>query len=172
MADLITNTTAEGPVLAIVHVDESGASPVRTVLAHATKSDASLTVEEENEDFNPGAYRRTERIATNNTADFELSTAIATDTSALELLGVVDSDGKMTFDTSDRKLGSDTYIEIHYFSDEPDYSTVTLPADATLTHRLGDVEVRNPEFDLSATPPLVSLVMWVEGGIWPNYSEA
>ncbi|MFC6766016.1 hypothetical protein [Natrinema soli] len=172
MAELISSAEVEGPVLAIVHVDESGTTPVRTVLAHATKEDATLTIEEENEDFNPGAYRRTNRIATNNSVDFELATAMATDTSALELLGIQDSNGRMSFDTSDRALGPDAYIEVHYFSDEPDYTTVTLPADAELTHRLGDVEVRNPEVDMSATPPTVSLVMWVEGGVWPNYSEA
>lgn len=172
MADLITQTKVDGSVAAVVHVDDSGTEPVRTVLFHATKDDLSLPVDESSEDFDIAAQRRTERIATNNTVDFEVSTAIATDASALELLGIVDSNGKMTFDTSDRELGADIYIEVHYFGDEPDYSTVALPGDAELTHRLGDVEVHSPEFDPSATPPMVSLTMWVEGGVWPNYSEA
>ena len=46
MADLITQTKVDGPVVGVVHVDDSGTEPVRTVLFHATKGDLSLTVDE------------------------------------------------------------------------------------------------------------------------------
>lgn len=172
MADLISEAQVEGPILALVHVDESSTEPTRTVLLHATRDDATLTVEEENEDFNPAAMRRTNRVATNNTVDFEIGTGVTTEGQALELLGIQDTDGQVTFDNSARQLGEDVYIEVHFFGDEPDYSSIALPADSELTYRFGDVEVRNPEVDASATPPVVSMTMWIEGDLYLNYTES
>lgn len=172
MADLTNETEVEGSLVAIIHVDESTTEPTRTVLALTTKDDLSIPIEEENEDFNLGIKRRNKRIRTSNTIDIEVTTAMATDLSALEQLGIVDSDGKILFDSEGRQLGTDQYLEVAYFADEPDFSSVTLPADAELTHRGADVEIANPEVDPSATPPTVSLVAWVHGDFWLNYSEA
>lgn len=174
MADLTTNVEVEGAVAAFVHVDESGTDPVRTVCALTSKEDLSIPIDEDSEDFNPAAERRTRRIRTNNTIDIELSTAMASDLSALSLLGVVDSDGKVTFDSSDRKIleSNDEYLEIAYFGDEPDYSTVDMVADSELLHRFVDVEIVSPEVDASASPPTVSLTGWVEGAYYVDYSPA
>lgn len=171
MVDLTTETEVEGAILAFVHVDESGTDPVRTVCALTTKEDLTITIEEDNEDFNPAYQRRTRRIRTNNTIDIELSTALAPDLSALSLLGIADSDGKVTFDSSDRKLlAPDEFVEIGYFSDEPDFATIDMVADSELLHRFSDVEIANPEVDPSASPPTVSLVGWVEGDFWIDYA--
>lgn len=172
MADITTNVEVEGAVAAFVHVDESGASPVRTVLMLTTKEDLTVTVDEDSEDFNPAAERRTRRIRTNNTIDIELSTAIASDLSALSLIGITDSNGQVTFNSSDRKIlaSNSEYIEIAYFGDEPDYATVDMVADSELLHRFEDVEIVSPEVDPSSSPPMVSLTGWVEGGFWIDYN--
>lgn len=174
MADITTNIEVEGAVAAFVHVDESGTDPVRTVCALTSKEDLTITLDEDNEDFNPAAERRTRRIRTNNTIDLEVSTAIASDLEALSLLGLVDSDGQVTFDSSDRKVlaENDEYLEIGYFGDEPDYSTVDMVADSELLHRFEDVEFVSPEVDPSASPPMVSLTAWVEGAFYVDYNPA
>lgn len=174
MADVTQNVEVEGAIAAFLHVDESGTEPVRTVCALTSKEDLTVTVEEDNEDFIPAAERRTRRIRTNNTIDIELSTAIAPDLSALSLLGIADADGQVTFDSSSRKILSadDAYIEIAYFGDEPDYSTVDMVADSELLHRFADVEIVSPEVDASASPPMVTLTGWVEGGFWLDYNPA
>lgn len=172
MADITNQTEVEGSMVAIVHTDESGTDPVRTVLALTTKDDLSIPIEEENEDFNPSAIRRTKRIRTSNTIDVEVATAFAPDLEALSLVGIADSDGKVTFDSSVRRLGEDIYLEVAYFADEPDFSAVDIVADAELVHRAADVEIANPEVDPSATPPTCSFVAWVEGDFWLSYSGA
>ena len=170
MADITNEVEVEASMVAIVHVDDSGTDPVRTVLGLTTKDDLSIPIEEENEDFNPSTERRTRRIRTTNTIDIEVSTAMAPDLEALELVGIADSNGKITFDSSDRDLGPDVYIEVAYFADEPDFSAVAIPADTELTPRAGDVEIANPEVDPSASPAMMSFTAWVEGDFWVSYS--
>ena len=172
MADLTNEVEVEASMVAIVHVDDSGTDPVRTVLALTTKDDLSIPIEEENEDFTPSPERRTRRIRTSNTIGIEVSTAMAPDLEALELMGIADSNGKITFDSSARELGADMYIEVAYFADEPDFSTVSIPGETELTHRAGDVEIANPEVDPSATPAMASFTAWVEGDFWISYSTA
>lgn len=174
MADLTNEVEVEGSVLAFVHVDDSGTDPVRTICALVSKEDITVTVDEDNEDFNPAVQRRTRRIRTNNTVDIELSSAVAPDLEALSLLGLVDSDGAMTFDATDRKIlaSDDEYIEIGYFNDEPDFSTVDMVADSELLNRFEDVEFASPELDASASPPMVSMTGWVEGAYYVDYSPA
>lgn len=174
MADVTNNIEVEGAIAAFVHVNDSDTEPVRTVLALTSKEDLTVTVDESSEDFNPAAERRTRRIRTNNTIDLELSTAVASDLEALSLLGLTDTDGQVTFDSSDRKIlaSDDEYVEIAYFGDEPDYSAVDIEADSELLHRFEDVEIVSPEVDASASPPMVSLTAWVEGAFYVDYSSA
>ncbi|WP_323192418.1 hypothetical protein [Halostella sp. PRR32] len=151
----------EGSIVHVIHVDDSGTDPVRTVLALATKDDISVTIDEDNEDFNAAAERRTRRYRTNGTADLEVASAIDVDMEAMKLAGLVDSNGDVTFDTTDRRIEApDEYVEIAYFRDEAqDY------ANAELVHRFHDVEATSPEVDPSATPPLLSWTWWVESTI-------
>jgi hypothetical protein len=151
----------EGSIVHVIHIDDSGTEPVRTVLALATKDDISLSIDEDNEDFNPAAERRTRRYRTNGTAELEVASAIDIDMEAMELVGLVDSNGDITFDTFDRRLEApDEYIELAYFTDEgQDYTN------AELIHRFHDVEATSPEVDPSATPPLLSWTWWVESTI-------
>lgn len=167
MADVTTDVEVEGSVVAVVHVDNTGTSPVRTVLALASKGDLAVTIEEESADFSPGSDRRTRRYRTNNQITIEVASAMATTLEALELIGIVDSNGEVTFGTADREIDSpDHYIEVAYFSDEPDFATVDMVTDSELLHRFEDLELANPEVDPSETPPLASWVWWVEGSMW------
>ncbi|WP_135827299.1 hypothetical protein [Halorussus halobius] len=175
MAEEITSELeVEGSVVAVLHVDESETESVRTVLGNCTKDDLSISTDESNEDFNPGSKRRTKRYRTNNTIDVEVASAIAPDLAALEKIGIVDSDGKITFDSSDRKTlaSDDEYIEVAYFDYDPDYSAVDVEADSELLHRFEDCELTSPEVDPSSTPPTASWTWWVEGGFWVDYSSA
>lgn len=172
MADITNELEVEGSITAVIHCDESGADPVRTVLGLCTKDDLSVSVDESDDDFNPGSQRRTKRFRTNNTVDVEITSAIAPGLEALEMIGVADSDGKLTFDSSDRKVNGDEYLEIAYFADKPDYSAVDVPTDSELLHRFADCEVTSPEVDPSATPPTVSFTAWVEGDFWINYQPS
>ena len=156
-----TDQEVEGSIVHVIHIDNSGTDPVRTVLALATKDDLSVSVDEDNEDFNPAAERRTRRYRTNGTADLEVASVIDVDMEALELIGLVDSNGNVTFDTTDRRIESpDEYIELAYFTDEgQDY------ANAELIHRFEDLELTSPEIDPSSTPPVTSWTWWIEGAI-------
>lgn len=166
MSATTTNDEVAGSIIHVLHVDESGTDPVRTLLALFTKEDLTLTIEDESEDFNPAAERRTRRIRTNNTADLEGSTPFAVDMSAMDLIGFVDSNGKFTSDPANRRLrpSDNEYIEIAYQTTED-----ASYADAELVHRFEDVEFTSPEIDMSASPPLASFTAWVHGDIWFSY---
>lgn len=172
MADITNELEVEGSIVAVIHTDESGTEPVRTVLGLATKDDLSVEVDEDSEDFNPATRRRTSRIRTNNTIDIEVSSAIAPDLEALELIGLSDADGKVTFDSSARKTNGDELIEIAYFDSEPDFETVDVVADSELLHRAEDCELTSPEIAPSETPPTASWTWWVEGDFWVDYTPA
>jgi len=64
--DLSTETEVEGSIVNVIHVDNSGTDPARTVLALATKEDTSISIDEDDDDFDTGAERRTRRYRTNN----------------------------------------------------------------------------------------------------------
>ena len=167
-SETTTNDEVAAPIVHILHVDESGAEPVRTLLALVTKEDLTLTLEDENEEFNPAAERRTRRIPTNNTADLEMASPFAADLSAMELIGFADSNGKLVTDPDGRKLSpsNDEYLEIAYQESEG-----AAYADAELVHRVEDVQFVSPEIDLSATPPVTSFTAWIEGEIWLAYQS-
>lgn len=167
MSASTTNDEVAGPIIHVLHVDESGTDPVRTLLALFTKEDLTLTIEDESEDFNPAAERRTRRIRTNNTVDLEGSTPFAADMSAMELIGFADTNGKLTFDPASRRLrpSDNEFIELAYQTTEN-----ATYADAELVHRLEDVEFTSPEVDLSASPPLTSFTAWIHGDVWFNYT--
>ena len=162
------DTEVSGELIHVMHVDESGTDPVRTVLALAGKDDLSLSADEDTEDFNPAAERRTRRYRTTNTGDFELSSVMAADMEALELIGLVDaSDGSLTFDNDSRQLkpADNEFIEISYHDTEAE-----AYADAQLVHRLEDVETMSPEVSMSDTPPVTSFTMMVHGAVIFNYT--
>ncbi|WP_049925367.1 hypothetical protein [Halopiger goleimassiliensis] len=174
MAEITNELEVEGSTVSVIHVDESETEPVRTILAHCTKEDLSVTIDEDDEDFNPGSFRRTKRYRTNNTIDIEVTSAIAPDLDALEKIGAVDSDGKVTFSGEDRKIqaADDEFIEIAYFDHKPDYTSVDVEADSELLHRAEDCELTSPEVDPSQTPPTASWTWWVEGDFYIDYSSS
>lgn len=171
MTDVTNTTEVEGSLVSVIHVDESGEDPERTVLALADKENLSTTVDEDDEDFNPGSERTTRRYRTNNTTDLEVQGAISPDLEALELVGIVDAEGKISFDSADRKIleEDDEYIELAYWNHEPDFETVDVVEDSELLSRFADLELTSPEVDPSETPPQVSWTWWVNGGYWLNY---
>lgn len=168
MSARTTNDEVTGSIIHVLHVDESGLDPVRTLLALVTKEDLNLTIEDESEDFNPAAERRTRRIRTNNTVDLEAATPFAADMSAMELIGFVDANGQLATDPETRRLRPEDneYIEIAYQTTEG-----ATYADAELVHRFEDVEFTSPEVDLSASPPITSFTAWVHGNVYLAYDE-
>lgn len=161
--DTSTETELDGSIVNVIHVDDSGTDPVRTVLALATKDDLSITIDEGTESFDPANVRRTRRYRTTNEIDIEVTSAISTDLADLQLIGLVDDSGAINFAKADRDLGSDQYLELAYSTDELDYSTDPGPADFEMVHRASDVEIMAGDIDPSSTPPTVSFTAMVEG---------
>ncbi|OIB56601.1 hypothetical protein [Natrialba sp. SSL1] len=171
--DITSDLEVEGSQVLVFHADESGTDPEYTGLALADKDDLSIPIDEDDEDFNPGATRRTRRYRTNNTVDAEVSSAIATDLSGLEKIGVAveDENGMaITFKTEDRRIGygNDEWVGMAYFKDDvlkrlKAGDEIDLLEDSELCHRLDDLELTSPEIDPSETPPQVSWTWWVEG---------
>lgn len=163
--DPSTETELSGQLVDVIHVDNSGTDPERTVLALATKDDLSVGVDESTEDFDTAIERRTRRNRTSNTIDIEVTQAISTDLAALDTLGVVDTENEGALDFSDaaRDLGTDAYLELGFHADELDYSTDPGPSDYDQLHRADDVETMLDGIDPSAVPPTVSLVFMIEG---------
>ena len=176
MVDLTTDTEVTAKQVAIIHVSETddgsgSVTTTRTVLALASKDDLTATVEDEDTDFTPAAEYSTRRYAVSGTIDLEISTAVSTDLSALELIGIVDSDGKLIKSGPERRIGfeNDEYLEFAYFNFEPDFSSVDIEADSEMLNRFSDVKIQNPEFDPSEAPLTVSMEGWVEGDFWVDY---
>ncbi|PHQ43945.1 hypothetical protein Z052_02050 [Halorubrum sp. C191] len=141
---------------------------MRTVLALATKDDLSVSIDEGTDSFDPANARRTQRYRTNNQIDIEVTQALSTDQSALNLLGIVDDSGALDFSSDARELGSDAYLEIAYSSDELDYSNDPGPSEFELVHRASDVEVLVNDIDPSTTPPTIAFTAMVEGDFIVN----
>ena len=169
MVDEQTNDVeVEGSLAHLIHVDDSGEDPVRTLLALTAREELNLTTDENDESFEPAHERRTRRYRLHNTADLEVGSAIDADLEAFELVGLVDSDGAMTFDTESRRLRpeDDEYIELAYGTAEG-----FAFGDAELVHRFEDVELVNPEVDMGSVPPLVSWTWWIHGAIQFAFNE-
>lgn len=162
----------EGSIVHVIHAQWNDTDSVydRTVLALVERDNLTMTVEESEAEFNPAAERRTRRYRTNNTVNVEISSAVAADLEAMELIGLVDANGDLDFATSSRRLdpmeGDGEFIEIAYF----DAEGLTF-ADAELVHRLEDVESTSPEIDITEAPPTVSWTMWVHGAVQFAYTE-
>jgi len=161
--DTSTETEITGSIVNVIHVDNSGTDPTRTVLALATKDDLGVTIDESTESFDPANVRRTQRYRTNNEIDIEVSSAISTDLADLQKIGIVDDSGAIDFSEGSRDLGSEKYIEIAYSDAELDYSNDPGPSDYEMTHRASDVEIMAGDIDPSAVPPTVSFTVMVEG---------
>lgn len=171
MSVTTNNTEVEGSIVHVIHAQWNSTDSVydRTVLALTERDNLTMTVEESEAEFNPAAERRTRRYRTNNTVDVEISSAIAADLEALELIGLVDANGELDFATSSRRLdpmdGDGEFIEIAYF----DAEGLTF-ADAQLVHRLEDVESTSPEIDMTEAPPTATWTMWVHGTVHFGYT--
>lgn len=167
--DRSTEQEIEGSVVFIVHCDESGTDPVRTILALTDEDALSLSVDEDETSFNPAGNRSTQRYRTNHTVDLEAGSLIDVDFQALELVGLVDSStGEMTFDTASRKIDSSNsmYLEVGYATLDDDNITAS---DFDLVHRFHDAELSSPEIDISSTPPVVSWTWMIHGDIIFDY---
>ena len=164
------NREVEGSVVYIIHADwDDGVEEfTRTAISLLTKDDLNLTVDEDEEELNLASQRRTRRYRTHNTATMEVSSPIDIDLEAASLMGIVDADddGRLTFGTSNRRLRPEEgeFIEIAYFNEEDLDLT-----EAELIHRLADVEVANPEIDMSETPPIMGWEWIIHGDIWLDY---
>lgn len=171
--DITSDLEVEGSNVLVFHADDSGTDPEYTGLALAEKDDLSIPIDESDEEFDPAAGRRTRRYRTNNTVDAEVSSAIATDLSALEKIGVAVEDDEgmaITFKTEDRRIGygNDEWVGFAYFKDDvlkrlKTGDGVDVIEDSELCHRLDDLELTSPEIDPSGSPPTVSWTWWVEG---------
>ena len=174
--DSTTETEVTAKQVAIVYAtwNDTDSSYDRTILALASKDDLTITDEAEDTDFTPSAEYSTRRYATSGTMDLEISSAVATDLSALEMLGIVDSEGKYIKSGPERRIGfgEDEHLEFAYFNFEPDYANVDIVADSELLNRFSNLKVQNPEFDPSEAPLTVSLECWVEGEVWMDYPGA
>ena len=156
-----------GQLLQVVVVKEDlDGNENATVLSLVTADDVSLSVDEDMEDENLANRRRTKRVRTHNTVDFEFSSLIATDVSALKELNIVDEDGDLIFDNS-RRLNEDEsleddeeyYLDIQYLKNEGE------DPDVEHEHRLHDVEVTGIDYDLGETPPVSGFDVAVHGKV-------
>ena len=152
-----------GNLVHVTHVDESGTDPVETVLALTTKDGLEFSTDEDEEDINLSSERRTRRYRTHNTADLSVESLVAVDMEAAEMVGIVDSNGKLDFSEASRRLGPEEAIHIEYYSDEGATS-------AELVHRFEDCEAANPEVDIGNNPPLMSWDWIVHGDVYLNYT--
>lgn len=173
MTDQFTNQAeVEGDLVYVMHVDDSGASPVRTVLALVTKDDVNFETDEEENSINLASERRSRRYRTHNTATLSVQSLIAVDLEAMSQLGLVDTaaDGELQFDNTSRRWlpSNDEYLEVGYGPDDDD----TTYANLELVHRFEDVEVVNPTIDIGANPPLLAFDFWVNGTVYLDWTDA
>lgn len=161
------DTKVEGSIVAVMHVtyDDTAAEWQRTVLALANKDDLSVSVDEDDEDFDAAIRRRTQRHRTNNTIDVEVTSAVSPEVEELELVGIANVDGEFETSTDARKIreADNEYVEIAYFNFEPDFETVDIVADSELLHRFADCEATNPGFNPDGTPITFEWTWWVDG---------
>lgn len=173
MTDQFTNQAeVEGDLVYVMHVDDSGASPVRTVLALTTKDSISFETSEEESSINLSSERRSRRYRTHNTATLSVESLIAVDLEAAEQIGFVDTadDGKLLFDNDSRRWGpaNDEYLEVGYGPDDDD----TTFANLELVHRFEDVEAVNPTIEMGNNPPLLAWDFWIKGDIYLDWTDA
>lgn len=169
--DPTSDSEISAEIVHVVHVDESGTSPVRTYLALAEKDGLTVSIEGEDESFRPGSERRERRYRTSNTVDIEVQSPRDVNDELLDILGVVDvaNNNQLDFSKAARTISSadNEYIELIYF-DREDPAGI---ADAQAIDRYADLELADDiEYDASETPPILSWTWWVEGDIWWGYT--
>ena len=167
MVDVTNQIEVEGAIAAVIHVDDSGTETARTVLGLTTRDGLEVNVDEDDESWQPSTLRREQRIRTSNTIDISVESAFADDLEAVDLIGIVDGDddGRVTFDSEDRKWGDDAYIELAWFGDEPDFETVDIVSDSEQLWRGSDIETAGLETDTDV-PPTWSATFWIEGDLY------
>lgn len=174
MVETTSDAEVEGPLVYVIHAvwNDTDVAYDRTVLSLCTKDDLSFSVDEDDESVELSSERRSRRYRTHNTADLEVASVLDVDMEAAELIGVVDSDGSVTFDSDARRITADgdqeEHIELAYATEEG----LTDILNAELVHRFSDLELTSPEIDPSATPPLLSWTWWVEGDIQLAYDAS
>jgi len=178
-----TDMEVEGSTVLVFHAtwNSTDSAYDRKALALVNKDDLSVTIDEDTEDFNPGGERRTRTYRTNNTVEFEATTALANDLSALEDIGIADSgatDGVAAdFSTENRRIGfSDTdpdALEFGFFKDEQLQNAkdgnLDAIADSEILMRGEGVKIMAGDVDPSATPVTASFSGMIEGTYYFDY---
>lgn len=183
MATLTNQTEIEGEFAAVVlaEYDDANSEWTRKVLGMTNRGDINVSVDESNESFSLSTMRRDKRYRVSNTIDIEFSSVFASDLEAAEALGIVDPNGKIDFSTDSRRFtiadpstpaDGDEVIEIAYFKDEPDFSSIDIEADSELLNRFEDVKIVLDDIAAGEIPPMFSCVGWCEGGFHLDYSSA
>jgi hypothetical protein len=178
-----TDTEVEGNTLLIMHAtwNETDSKYDRKVLALADKDEVTITVDDEEENWSPSGEKRNRGYITGEDVEFEIGVVEAEDLSALDELGIVDteaSDGvKFNNSTADRRIGfSDSNpaaIEFGLFKDDQlqnaKDANLDAIADSELLKRCEGVKIRAGESDLSSTPVMSSISARVEGDYYYDY---
>ena len=178
-----TDMEVEGSTVLVFHAtgNSTDSSYDRKALALVNKDDLSVTIDEDTEDFNPGGERRTRTYRTNNTVEFEATTALANDLSALEEIGIADSgatDGvAANFSTEDRRIGfadsNPAALEFGFFKDEQLQNAkdgnLDAIADSEILMRGEGVKIMAGDVDPSATPVTASFSGMIEGTYYFDY---
>lgn len=158
MATRTNNETVDARVVNVAVVPEDGAD--KQVLALVEREEVSLSIDEEDEDFEPATETRTRRIPTTEEVTIELGGAIDVDAEALEVLGFVDAEGKYIRDGGRR--AAEVYIE---YIDVDDWE-----AEPELVHRAEDVEWKLDGID-AESPAQFEAEGNVEGDLYLAYEE-
>jgi len=181
--DSTTDGEVEGSTVLVMHAtwNETDSSYDRTVLALADKDDTSVTVDENEETWSPSGEKRERSYITGESIEIEVATALATDLTGLEEVGIADtsaSDG-IEFDNSTdaRRIGfSDSNpaaIEFGLFKDDQlenaKSDNLDAIADSEILKRFEGVKIRAGDVDTSSTPVTASFTGKVEGTYYLDY---
>lgn len=143
----------QGNLVNVVHVDDNDE---KTLLSLTTRDSLSFETGEDNETANVSTKKRTKRVRTHNEPVLEVESLLAVDLDALEQIGVVDQDGKLTTAPGSRKIPGAIHLE---------YQEGESGTEGEKTHRFEDVEATDLNIDASSTPPIAGWTWLIHGGV-------
>jgi len=178
-----SDTAVEGSTLLIMHAtwNETESTYDRKVLALTDKDEVSITVGEDEETWSPSGEKRNRGYITAEDVEFEIGVVEAEDLSALDELGIVDTettDGVKFNNTTDaRRIGFEdsnpAAIEFGLFKDDQLQNAkddnLDAIADSEVLKRCEGVKIRAGDSDLSSTPVMNSISARVEGAYYFDY---
>ena len=182
----VTTTTdeeVEASTVLVFHAtwNETDSSYDRKVLALVDKDDLSITIDENEETWTTGGEKRERSYITEESIEFEATTAIANDLTGLVEVGIADdsdADG-IAFDnsTGSRRIGfgdsNPAAIEFGLFKDDQLQNAkdqnLDAIADSEVLKRMEGVKIRAGDIDASSTPVTASFSGKVEGKLYFDY---